>query len=142
MLISLTILLSSLLLGSMVFFAGIVAPSIFRSLGQSEAMDYTRHLFPRYYLWCIVLSGIATLCAGIAQSYIAILLAIVLAGFVYGRQSLMKKVTEARDRWMDSDSPQDKARYKSLHKRSVIINGFQILALLLIVVANQVLYPR
>ncbi len=142
MLISLTILLSSLLLGSMVFFAGIVTPSIFRSLGQQEAMDHTRHLFPRYYLWCIVLSGIATLTASIAQSYIAMLLVIVLAGFIYGRQSLMKKVAEARDRWTDTDSPQDKARYKSLHKRSVIINGFQILVLLLIVFANQVLYPR
>lgn len=142
MLVSLTILLSSLLLGSMVFFAGIVAPTIFRSLGQQEAMDYTRQLFPRYYMWCIALSGVATVTAGMARSYIAILLVIVLAGFIYGRQSLMRKVSEAKDRWLDSESPQDKARYKSLHKRSVIINGFQMLALLLIVVANQVLYPR
>ena len=140
--LSLTTLVSSLLLGSMVFFAGVAAPSIFRSLDDEQALTYTRYLFPRYYLWCIALSAIATFIALVALSYLTIPLVLVLAGFVYGRQVLMPRVTAAKDQWLSSESPQDKARYKSLHKRSVIINGFQMIILLMIVVANMVLSPH
>ena len=142
MVLSLITLLSSLLLGSMVFFAGIVTPSIFKSLDDDNIQSYTRQLFPCYYLWCIGLSGFAALLAVAAKSYIAILLLIILSGFIYGKQTLLPKISKVKDCWLASDSPQDESRYKSLHRRSVIINGFQMFMLLMIVVANLILYPR
>jgi hypothetical protein len=139
--LSLTTLFASILLGSMVFFSGIVAPSIFRSMDDEKALIYTRYLFPKYYLWCIAVSALALLFSLIGKSYLAIPLSIILLGFGYGRQILLPKISAAKDQWLSSESPQDKAKYKSLHKRSVIINGFQMIFLLFIVVANQVLYP-
>lgn len=140
--LSLATLISSLLLGSMIFFAGIVAPSAFQSLDDEDALKYTRHLFPKYYLWGIFLSVLATGLAVIARSYTCILLSIILLGFLYGRQILLPKITAAKDQWLASDSAQDKSHYKSLHKRSVIINATQIILLIIIVVTTQVLYKN
>ena len=133
---------SSILLGSMLFFAGIVAPSIFKSLDDDEALKFTRYVFPKYYLWGIALSALATALALAAGSYTCILLSIIFLGFVYGRQILMPKMTSAKDQWLASDTAQDKSRYKSLHKRSVIINATQMALLLIIVVATQIFHLR
>ncbi len=133
---------SSILLGSMLFFVSIVAPSIFKSLGDDEALKFTRYVFPKYYLWGIALSTLATVLALAARSYTCILLSIIFLGFVYGRQILIPKMASAKDQWLASDTAQDKARYKSLHKRSVIINATQMVLLLIIVVATQVLHLR
>ena len=139
--LSLTTLFSTILLGSMIFFAAIAAPAIHRSLEPAHAQTVTRALFPRYFLWGAVISALALLFAALAQSTLAIPLLVVLAGFIYSRQILMPKVTKAKDQWMASDSAQEKARYKSLHKRSVIINGAQIFLLLGVVIANQFFHP-
>ncbi len=137
--LSLATLCSSILLGSMLFFAIVVAPSIFKSLEDDEALKFTRHVFPRYYLWGIGISALSTLLAVSARSYACILLSIVFLGFLYGRQILLPKISKAKDQWLASDSVQDKTRYKSLHKRSVIINATQIILLVIIVTAAQVL---
>ncbi|MXZ80916.1 MAG: DUF4149 domain-containing protein [Gammaproteobacteria bacterium] len=142
MLLNLIIFLSSLLFGSMVFFTAIVMPSIFKSLDKEHAQTLAHHLFPRYYLWCIVLSALTTVAAVTAYHSLALLLMVVLIGFIYSRQRLLGKINQARKKWLDTDSPQDKSRYDSLHRRSVIINGFQMVVLLMIVVANLMFYPR
>ena len=53
-----------------------------------------------------------------------------------------KGISDAKDQWLASDSPQDKSRYKSLHKRSVLINATQILILVIIVATTQVLHVQ
>ena len=140
--LSLTTFFSAILLGSMVFFSGVSAPAIHRSLEPAHSQTVTRSLFPRYFLWGAINSALALLFAILSKSTLAIPLGIVLVGFLYSRQILMPKVTKAKDLWMASDSAQDKARYKSLHKRSVIINAAQIFLLLGVVVANQFFYPH
>ena len=140
--LNITILLTTILLGSMVFFASIVAPSIFKTLKDNDALKFTRYLFPKYYLWCIGVCSLSLLFAVVAKSSIFIPLLIILIGFIYSRQLLTPKISEAKDQWLASDSPEDKARYKSLHKRSVIINAIQMILLLIIVVTNQVMYPH
>lgn len=132
---------SSILLGCMLFFTTIVAPSIFKSLDDDAALKFTRYVFPKYYLWGIAVSALAAGFALAARTYTCILLSIIFLGFVYGRQILRAKMTHAKDQWLASDSAQDKSRYKSLHKRSIIINASQM-ALLLIVVVTQLLHLR
>ena len=72
---------------------------------------------------------------------ITVLMLVILAGFVYARQYLLNKYNQAKEKWLETDSPQDKSRYKSLHRQTVIINVFQMIALLSIAVANGLFYP-
>ena len=58
--LGLTTLLCSILLGSMVFFVGIVLRSIHKVLDGGKALTLTRQLFPQYYLWGLGLSVLAT----------------------------------------------------------------------------------
>ncbi len=44
-------------LGSMVFFAAGIAPTVFQSLPEAEAGQFLRRLFPRYYLALILGAG-------------------------------------------------------------------------------------
>ena len=125
----------SLLLGSMLFFAAIVAPSAFRALDAADAGRFLRVIFPRYYLWGIVFSIVALAVCLFHSPKGAVLMAFVLAGFVYSRQVLMPAINAAKDRWHESESAQDKAHFSALHRRSVIINVAQMLSLIVIVIA-------
>ena len=125
----------SLLLGSMLFFAVVVAPSAFRGLEPADAGRFLRTIFPRYYLWGIVLSVLALAVCLFHSPKGAVLMAFVLAGFLYSRQILMPAINQARDRWHESESAQDKALFSALHRRSVIINVAQMLMLVIIVIA-------
>lgn len=125
----------SLLLGSMVFFAAVVAPSAFRALGAEEAGRFLRRIFPRYYLWGIILSTVALLVCLFHSPKGAFLMALVLAGFVYSRQFLTPAINAAKDRWNESESPRDKSEFSRLHRRSVIINVAQMAMLAIIIIA-------
>ena len=127
--------IASLLLGSMVFFAAVVAPAAFRSLDDGNAGAFLRMLFPRYYLWGIVLS---LACLGVSLVHSpksAALMTLVLAGFAYARQLLVPAINDARNQWRETDDPGDKARFNALHRRSVIINVAQMAMLAVIIVA-------
>ena len=125
----------SLLLGSMVFFAVVVAPSAFRALDAADAGKFLRMVFPRYYLWGIVLCVLALAVCLFHSPKGAVLMALVLAGFVYSRQVLVPAINNARDRWHESESAQDKAVFSALHRRSVIINAAQMVMLVIIIIA-------
>ena len=136
--LGLTILLCSILLGSMVFLVGIVLPSIHKVLDSGKALSLTRQLFPRYYLWGLGLSLLATVFSIAAVSYHYIFLIVVFVGFLYSRQILLPKISAAKDNLLTSESPQDKAYFKKLHKRNVIISSTQIVLLIVIVVSTQI----
>ena len=137
--LGLTTLLCAILLGSMVFFVGIVLRSVHKVLDGGKALNLTRRLFPQYYLWGLGLSVLATGFSIAAGTYHFILLIVVFVGFLYSRQILLPKISSAKDNWLTSESPQDKAYFKKLHKRSVIISTTQILLLIIVVVSAQVL---
>ena len=122
-------LISALLFGSMLFFAVLVAPSVHKLLDAENAGRYLSDLFPRFYLWSIALSAIGMLVALYERTPAAMLMAIVLCGYLYSRQILNPGITRAREVWLASDSPQDKARFDKLHKQSVLINSIQIVLL-------------
>ena len=117
------------LLGSMVFFAVVVAPTVFRTLGVNDAGRFLRALFPRYYSWGLAVSGFGLMAAfWIGSFYIASLIAVV-ALFLYARQILMPKINDTRDVELAGEVAA-KRRFASLHRRSVIVNGVQTLVLL------------
>ena len=131
--LNLVSLFSALLLGSMIFFATLVAPSVHKLLDAENAVRYLRDLFPRFYLWGIALSGAGTVVAVYNRSATFMLTGIVLCGFIYSRQWLTPKINKAREMWLSSDSPQDKAAFNRLHKQSVLVNVIQIVLLSILI---------
>ena len=66
-----------------------------------------------------------------------LLFLLIAAGFIYSRQVLNPGITQAKDRWLETKHGNDEIVYKSLHKRSVLINVIQMVLLLFIVVNYQ-----
>ena len=117
------------LLGIMLFFAFAVAPTVFRSLPAEHAGAYLREIFPRYYLWGIIL---AIITAGIAfqvDTTVFTTVSVTAALFIFSRQILLPAINIARDAKL---SGEDGAvpRFKRLHLISVLINLSQMLMLL------------
>ncbi|MGI9318294.1 MAG: DUF4149 domain-containing protein [bacterium] len=125
----------SFLLGSMVFFAAVVAPTAFRSLDPEQAGLYLRTVFPRYFLWGIIVSIAALLVCIFHSPKGSVLMTLVTIGFIYSRQILLPKTNAARDKWNETENAGDKARFDSLHRRSVIINAAQMIMLITIIIA-------
>ena len=127
----LLITLFGALAGSMLFFALAVAPTVFRSLPAEHAGSFLRALFPRYYLWGLLVALACTLSAWATDAGIAAIAvsAVVLLLFVYARQFLMPAINRARDRNLDGDAGAG-ASFRALHLQSVLINALQLLLLL------------
>jgi hypothetical protein len=118
----------SLLIGSMCFFAATVAPTVFKTLSLDTAGIFLRAFFPRYYLWGLALSGLATLIALTVDLFLAITCMVVALLFVIARQVLMPRINQARDDESDGKLGADK-RFQTLHLVSVVINFAQLLLL-------------
>ena len=108
------------LIGSLVFFAALVAPNTFKNLDETNARKFIRSMFPKLYLWGAVLSFIITILLFSINLFFAFLLLIVFIGFIYSRQFLMKIINESSDK-------KDSARFRKLHMFSVIIFFSQLL---------------
>ena len=108
------------LIGSLVFFAALVAPNTFKNLDETNARKFIRSMFPKLYLWGAVLSLLIAILLFSINQFFAFLLLIVFIGFIYSRQFLMKIINESSDK-------KDSARFKKLHAFSVIIFFSQLL---------------
>jgi len=121
-------------IATMIFFAAIVTPTAFRALGDETAGPFIRALFPLYYMFFLILAGLATLFALLAGAEIAaLLLALITGGFAYGRFLLMPAINRARETG-------DRPLFKRLHKRSVLVNAVQLagFVIALILLAGRV----
>jgi hypothetical protein len=117
------------LLGSMLFLAVVVAPTVFQVLHGEPAGTYLRALFPRYYLWGLVIAVLATLLALLAEagSVVIVICALVSVLFVFTRQQLLPAISRARDaRGVDAGAER---RFRRLHGLSVLVNLLQMLLL-------------
>ena len=123
----------ALVFGGMTFFSAVMAPLIFTKLPGETAAAFIRQVFPWYYLTMGIATLVAllTLVVGKTEFILSktLLTALVLAGFVFGRQVLMPKINHARDNELSGETGAS-ARFQRLHRLSVIINGVQWLAVL------------
>ncbi len=121
----------ALTFGGMTFFSGLMAPLIFTKLPPETAGAFIRQVFPWYYL----AMGATTLVALVAlliagdRGWPAILTGVALAGFIYARQGLLPCINDARDADLQGDAKASR-RFNALHRLSVVLNGFQWLAVL------------
>ena len=118
------------LVGSMLFFAAIVAPTVFRALAADAAGSFLRRLFPLYFLWGLVLSILCTAAAFYSANLIAgSICAAVALLFLYAHFVLLAQINRARDLNLEGDVAASK-RFRSLHRRSVLINALQLVLLI------------
>ncbi len=127
----------ALTFGGMTFFSAVVTPLVFSKLPLKTAGPFIRQVFPWYYLTMgvavlIALSALI-LGAGGSVTWEVALATLVLAGFAFARQVLMPLINRARDAEMAGDWRAAR-RFRRLHLVSVIINGFQWIAVLVVLI--------
>ena len=123
----LSIYLTSIILGIMLFFSFVVAPVVFTTLDEQNARKFIRRIFPYYYNVNLGISLLVLLILLFTRNfeikfYLILVVAIL---FAISNYLLMPMINKFRD------ENQDK-KFKYLHLTSVIFNFIQILALVII----------
>ena len=124
-----SIYLTSIILGIMLFFSFVVAPVTFTALNEENARKFIRKIFPYYYTVNLTISVLVLILFIILKIFsldfylilsIAVLFAV--SNFV-----LMPLINKFRD------EKQDK-KFKQLHLISVVINFVQMILLVIILI--------
>jgi hypothetical protein len=124
-LLNLTKFLIPLLLGGLIFFSALVAPSVFTSLDEKNARVFLRSIFPKLYLFAGIFSLFISIILFFINNFLSFIYFIITIGYFYSRQFLMIKINEASDQ-------KNQKEFKKLHRFSVLIFIVQILLMLLI----------
>ena len=113
-------------LGAMLFFSAAVAPTVFKVLPEDHAGAFLRAVFPRYFL----INGLAATVAGLMAFELAASIILLLSGAVMLgiRYVAIPIINEARDQML-AGVETAKVRFDSWHKRTVILNVIEMLAL-------------
>jgi hypothetical protein len=120
--------------GSILFFSFGVAPIIFQVLSPEAAARFVRTLFPRYYAWGATSGALALAaftCGVLTHPEFRGLAALIQIGFLlsgvlvmlYCGNSLTPAINKARDA-----GPDQGQRFDRLHRLSVRLNSFVLLA--------------
>ena len=107
-------LLCGLVAGTIVFHSAIVAPTVFRTLGESDASVFLRTIFPKFFLFLTLINVVNVLLALIdGQFGVMVMAAIsaVLMGIAYG---IIPMTNRSRDEGLQQ-------RFSQLHRVSVLL---------------------
>ena len=122
-----SVYLTSMILGIMLFFSFVIAPVVFTTLDENNARKFIRRIFPFYYNVNLVISFIVLitfiLLSKIGFDFYLILVITVL--FATSNYLLMPLINKYRD------EKQDK-KFKYSHFLSVLINFVQMICLIFI----------
>ena len=122
-----SLLVVSLLFGGMLLFSAGFAAFLFRYLPPQDARMLIRKAFPLFYLFVIVVSGIATALCWRSDSFSAAWMAFVMLTTVAARQLLMPAINRATDLGY-------RKRFLWLHGFSVLLTlGHIVLAAVVLV---------
>ena len=107
-------LLCGLVAGTIVFHSAIVAPTVFRTLGERDASVFLRTIFPKFFLFLTLINVVNVLLALIdGQFGVMVMAAIstVLMGIAYG---IIPMTNRSRDEGL-------RQRFAQLHRVSVLL---------------------
>ena len=134
MLLDAILYLNSILLGAMLFFVIIVSPTVFTVLSSDQASKFLRLIFPRLFLFGLVLSLLTALGYNISGQYVEMFLALFASIlFFLNRNILTPLINHHRDKEIEGDI-KSKNYFKLLHLLSVsffVINLFILVFFLL-----------
>ena len=119
--------LTAIILGAMIFFSFIVAPTTFKLLDEENSRKFIRGIFPFYYLLNLTLSFVASILFFFNQNLSIDFLLIVSVSVLFAISYfiLMPMINKFRD------NNEDK-KFKISHFISVIINFIQLIFLVII----------
>ena len=134
--ISIAVIFHAAIIGFMVFFSAVVAQSVFKTLSQKAAGAFLRVLFPRMFIFGLILSLVASAVAaydGVAE--MALLSIFISTGFVLNAFVVTPIINKQRDAMLEGDDNAGK-KFKQFHFVSVAIFLVQLIASLYIVVTS------
>ena len=124
-----SIYLTAMILGIMLFFSFVIAPVVFTTLDEENARKFIRRIFPFYYNVNLGISFIVLIIFFILSNFginFYLILAVVLL-FATSNYLLMPLINKYRD------DKQDK-KFKYSHFISVVINFIQMICLVFLLV--------
>ncbi len=125
----LSLFLTGLVMGGMAFYAFFMTPLVFYHLERPVAAVFLRNVFPKYYRVMAVLSALAAVPIWYRNEALA--LAAIALIFVLVNLLLLPQINRARDA-RDAGDNAGEARFKHLHRVSVLINLAQMLAVVVV----------
>lgn len=130
--INLIILITGMILGFMIFFPIVVAPSVFKNLNEKQSSIFLRSFFPKYYLFGIIITTIGIFISALEKDFkIIFCFSLIFIGFFFSRQYLTPLINKAKDKIIKSDEL-SKVKFERLHRFSVIINILQIIICIIV----------
>jgi hypothetical protein len=115
----------ALLLGGMIFFAAVVAPSVFTRLPAKHTQTFIRAVFPIYCPYVLGSSAIAAL--ALAKRWDGAVMAGVAVLTIWLRQGLTPRINTLSDAARSGDGTA-KRRFDAAHRMSVTLNIAQAIA--------------
>ena len=125
--ISIAVIFHAGIIGFMVFFSAVVAQSVFKTLSQKAAGAFLRVLFPRMFIFGLILSLMASSVAaydGVAE--MALLSIFISTGFVLNAFVVTPTINKQRDTMLEGDENAGK-KFKQFHFVSVAIFLVQLI---------------
>jgi hypothetical protein len=124
------------IIGFMVFFSAVVAQSVFKTLSQKAAGAFLRVLFPRMFIFGLLLSLMASVSAAYeGVAHIALLSIFISTGFVFNAFVVTPIINKHRDSMLGGDDVASK-KFKQFHFISVAIFLIQLITSAYIVVTS------
>ena len=121
MYIGLFLILHAMVLGFMVLFLSVIAPSVFTSLDEENAGKLLRKLFPRMFIYGLVLTLLASIFAYQAvRLELSILTIVSTFGFGFNAFYLTPLINEKRDALLLEPNASSKG-FDLLHRLSISI---------------------
>jgi hypothetical protein len=117
----------ALLLGGMVFFAAIVAPNVFTRLPMAYAGPFIRALFPWYYRYLAVTSGLCAAALSLERPVDAVIIGLTTVITLWLMLGLMPALNRQSDQAQAGDSAA-KQQFDRGHRVSVVVNVLQLVA--------------
>ena len=132
--------LISLLIGSMIFFTSIVSPSVFATLSSNASRKFLRLVFPRMFLFGIIITSLCFLLSILLNNNLAsILLAIITLSFFLNRNYLTPRINKYRDEELEGNQ-RAATLFKRMHLISVLLFVLNFVLLISIMVINYYNY--
>ena len=121
--------LTSIILGIMLFFSFVVAPVTFTALNEENARKFIRKIFPYYYIVNLAISILVLILFIILKIFSLdfYLISCVAVLFAVSNFVLMPMINKFRDEKRDK-------KFKQSHFISVVINSVQMILLIIILV--------
>ena len=132
--------LISLLIGSMIFFTAVVSPSVFATLSSNAGSKFLRLVFPRMFLFGIIISSLCFLLSILLNNNLAsILLAIITLSFFLNRNYLTPRINKYRDEELEGNQ-RSATLFKRMHLLSVLLFVLNFILLISIMVISYYNY--